>query len=162
MNKFRIMAVSTIMLALVAVSGYSAYSQFADPCAVFPHQTAFIPFGTPTAALVVGVANKSIYVCSVNVESIVAPGGTPITETFFSGGEANASATPCATATAGGPAAVATVGIISVASGVANFGGDGTRTLYLIPTVTSGFPIDFCGLMSGGTGIKGSITYVQR
>lgn len=149
------------VLALLGYLGGMAYSQVADPCALYPHQSARIPAGTPTAQLVTGKLGYEIDVCRV-VLSVTGSGsaGTPVVETFYSGGEANASATPCATATTGGPGAVATMGAIGLNTNAFN-SGSADKTLYHVPPVTAGFPVDFCGLMAGGTGLTGSIDYVM-
>ena len=88
------------VLALLSIIGGIVYAQVADPCALYPHRTAYIPVGTPTQQLVKGVLGYEIDICRVVLESHTGV-ATPVAETFFSGGEANASATPCATATTG-------------------------------------------------------------
>jgi hypothetical protein len=158
-RKFKLFAIAAIFIGAFIIVGVTAYSQYSDPCTIYPHQTAFIPNGTPTSKLIAGVNGQNIYVCRVSLGNT---SGTPVSETFFSGGEANASGTPCATATTGAPAAVATQGFIVANANTAQLGGDGARTLYRIGTNAAGFPIDFCGLMSGGTGGFGHVDYVQR
>jgi hypothetical protein len=156
----KLLAFLPVLALFLYVGGMAIAQMVADPCALYPHRSAQIPQGTPTAALVVGKLGYEIDVCRVSIESHTGA-STPVAVTFYSGGEANASATPCATATTGGPGAVATQGAISAANTTMTIGGDGGHTLYHISPVSTGFPVDFCELMAGGTGANGSIDYVM-
>ena len=123
-----------------------------DPCSLYPHQSANIPVGTPTAKLVAGVLGKQIYVCAVHLD---APAGTPgfaANAVTFSYGEV-VSATPCATATPG-----ATLGIL----GVGDHGGGQTTMLGPVPAAAGTPVVDLCGLVAGGNSIQGgTLEYVQ-
>ena len=146
-----------ILFAALGIASYvfaQAQTQNADPCAIYPHQSAIIAAATPTQKLVTGVAGKQIYVCAVH---LVAPAGTPgfaaNTITFYDGQAA--ASTPCAT---NSPVAGALLGVYG---GAGDHGSNYTQMV--VPASASTPTFDLCYTVGAGNSVTGGIVeYIQR
>lgn len=152
------MMIGLVFAGLLGFMGfvYAQVATNADPCAIYPHQTAQIPVpaATGTVKAIAGILGKQIYVCAVHVQQVA--GSTPAITLAY--GEV-AAATPCATATPGG-----TLGVVgSVAAGSVNNIGSGSSTVFGPIPAAAGTPVvDLCTNSNPANFAGGSIEYVQR
>lgn len=142
---FQLVVMSVFALATVGLC-LAQSNTFQDVCATYQHQSVKFANATPTAKLVTGGTNSTIYVCAIHVAQAAGatPGLTLTNGTTVSG-------TPCATG--GG-----TLGVYGGGTaGYTNNIGNGMTTVLQVPSGT-----DLCALTATAAFPAGSIEYVQR
>lgn len=156
------------VLAVLSYFGFAfAQSAADDPCAIYPHQSAFIAAATATQSVVVGTSGTQIYVCAVTAAGAAGtPGLTVANLQLWYGNASTATPTPCWT---GGVTSAVELGVITVQGGVTTYvGGDGLTTIFgpvpaatTTPTNTTSFP-SLCALTTTTQFFNGAtVDYVQ-